>query len=503
MSVFTGDSLGIVGENDLDEFFGVTDTENAENSGPVTATWTFDVSSVSATELSVGVGAMGDFESSDFFTWSYAFDGGATAVAIASSVDEAASQDYTLDGGGVFTLSDPMSANGVLLNNNFAAISVPLDGSGSQLAVTLTASTNGGTEAFAFQNLVITEGTPPPPGTTADLLMTEVVVTPTNGEFVEIYNNGTGTVDLSDVYLTDATFAGGSVYYYQIVLAGGGGGSFGDFHARFPDGASIAAGEYQTVSLAGSADFIGEYGSAPTYELFDDGTADSAVAMREATPGSVNGQGGLSNSGEVVVLYAWDGASNLVGDIDYFVWGDKAEAIDKTGVTIGGGFGSTYLADTSIADQDPAADGSHSFGNSWQRDDLAEGTEAQAGGNGAGGSDETSENLSDTWCETAPTPGAASECPEPPAFTPTAIHDVQGNGLVSPIVGAAVEIDGIVVGDFQASDELNGFYVQEADADADADPTTSEGIYVFEGGSDVDCSCRRLCHRDRCGRRVQ
>ena len=36
--------------------------------------------------------------------------------------------------------------------------------------------------------------------------------------------------------------------------------SLADFHARFPDGASIAPGEYQTVALAGSDDFFAEYG---------------------------------------------------------------------------------------------------------------------------------------------------------------------------------------------------------------------------------------------------
>ena len=48
--------------------------------------------------------------------------------------------------------------------------------------------------------------------------------------------------------------------------------------------------------------------------------------MREATAGSVNGQGGLSNGGEVVVMYTWDGSSDLVTDVDYAVWGDKVEA---------------------------------------------------------------------------------------------------------------------------------------------------------------------------------
>ena len=42
-------------------------------------------------------------------------------------------------------------------------------------------------------------------------------------------------------------------------------------------------------------------------------------------------------------------------------------------------------------------------------------------------------------------------------------------------------VEAIVVGDYQTqgSGQLRGFFVQEEDADADADPATSEGIFVF------------------------
>ncbi len=61
------------------------------------------------------------------------------------------------------------------------------------------------------------------------------------------------------------------------------------------------------------------------------------------------------------------------------------------------------------------------------------------------------------------------------------IHDVQGTGATSPLVGSNVTVEGVVVGDFQAqgSGELRGFFLEEEDADADADPQTSEGIFVF------------------------
>ena len=70
----------------------------------------------------------------------------------------------------------------------------------------------------------------------------------------------------------------------------------------------------------------------------------------------------------------------------------------------------------------------------------------------------------------------------------TLVHDVQGSGLASPLVGTAVEIEGVLVGDFQNNaqpdnGDLNGFFVQEEDAEADADARTSEGIFVFSGSA--------------------
>ncbi|MEO1082773.1 MAG: hypothetical protein AAFY88_00880 [Acidobacteriota bacterium] len=185
------------------------------------------------------------------------------------------------------------------------------------------------------------EDVPPPPAAPR-LLLSEVVVTPTAGEMVEIHNPNDFAVDLSNFYVTDAVFTGSpSTFYYNLptgVDAGGGG--FGDFHARFPDGAMIGAGETQTIALPGSDDFTAEYAISPTYELFEDaaplGGGDGVPEMREAFAGSINNQGGLTNSGEVVILYFWDGEADLVIDIDYALWGDGAEAVDKTGVSIDG-----------------------------------------------------------------------------------------------------------------------------------------------------------------------
>lgn len=67
----------------------------------------------------------------------------------------------------------------------------------------------------------------------------------------------------------------------------------------------------------------------------------------------------------------------------------------------------------------------------------------------------------------------------------TLIHDIQGNGAASPIVDSTVTVRAVVVGDFQGEDELKGFFLQEEDADTDADPATSEGVFVYHTATDV------------------
>ena len=157
LTAFPGDTLGIIDENNLDQFFGVTDTQNPDNDGPVSATWTFNVSGLTNLFLSIDMGAMGDFELSDTFVWSYRFDGGPVITAFESSVDQAGSLEYTLASGTSVMLDDPMLANGVLLNNQLQTLTTALQGSGNELNLTLTAMTDGGSEAFAFQNIVISQ----------------------------------------------------------------------------------------------------------------------------------------------------------------------------------------------------------------------------------------------------------------------------------------------------------------------------------------------------------
>ncbi|WP_218566129.1 ExeM/NucH family extracellular endonuclease [Vallicoccus soli] len=84
-------------------------------------------------------------------------------------------------------------------------------------------------------------------------------------------------------------------------------------------------------------------------------------------------------------------------------------------------------------------------------------------------------------------PGGGTGPEEPPvgdpcAATPThQVGAVQGSGDATPLAGSTVRVRGTVVGDVEG---LSGFYLQ--DADGDGDPATSDGVFVFEPGAQVD-----------------
>jgi predicted extracellular nuclease len=57
------------------------------------------------------------------------------------------------------------------------------------------------------------------------------------------------------------------------------------------------------------------------------------------------------------------------------------------------------------------------------------------------------------------------------------IAEIQGPGAASPLVGQNVRFEGVVTGDYQGSNQLNGFFVQ--DDTPDADPATSDGLFIY------------------------
>ncbi|GAA3369939.1 endonuclease/exonuclease/phosphatase family protein [Streptomyces sannanensis] len=59
------------------------------------------------------------------------------------------------------------------------------------------------------------------------------------------------------------------------------------------------------------------------------------------------------------------------------------------------------------------------------------------------------------------------------------IHDIQGSTRISPLVGQRVtDVSGIVTG-VRTYGSSRGFWIQAPDSETDADPATSEGVFVF------------------------
>ncbi|MEN7344197.1 MAG: hypothetical protein AAAFM81_14700, partial [Pseudomonadota bacterium] len=269
---FPADSLGIVDDNNLDTFFGATDTQNGDNDGPVSATWTFDVTGATALGLSIDMGAMGDFESDDTFTWSYSLDLGPTLTAFAGTADEAVSQDYTLAGGALVTLADPMVIDGVLLSNVLTPFTTALEGEGSTLTLTLTVQTNGGSEAFAFQNIrVLQNFSAPEP---------EVI----EAEIYEIQGDGPATPFLSQTVRTTG----------NVVTALGTDGFFmqtpegrSDGNPDTSDGIFVFTGAAPTVAIGDIVDVEGSVVEFFGFTEFDDSSVVTVTGSGAALPAPI------------------------------------------------------------------------------------------------------------------------------------------------------------------------------------------------------------------------
>ncbi|MDT4329627.1 ExeM/NucH family extracellular endonuclease [Methylomonas sp. MS20] len=76
-------------------------------------------------------------------------------------------------------------------------------------------------------------------------------------------------------------------------------------------------------------------------------------------------------------------------------------------------------------------------------------------------------------------PDSTDKCRDPA----TAISAIQGNDIDSPLVGTRQTVEAIVTADFSGGAKLNGFFVQQADGETDADPTSSEGLFIAASAS--------------------
>lgn len=72
-------------------------------------------------------------------------------------------------------------------------------------------------------------------------------------------------------------------------------------------------------------------------------------------------------------------------------------------------------------------------------------------------------------------PAVAAVCGAPA----TAIHQLQGSGLSSPLTGQKVTVEGILTQDSRRPGGFGGFYLQQADAETDQNPATSEALFIY------------------------
>lgn len=230
----------------------------------------------------------------------------------------------------------------------------------------------------------------------APLLLSELSLAPNSGEMIELYNPTSAPVALRNFYLTDVPT------YFRLPAAGQT-VEASDFVVRFPASAVIPARGVVTVALDTAANFTAATGATPTYSI--------AGATMELVAGSAPT---LTNTGEPVVLFYWDGTSDRVTDVDVMLAGAPSASnalVNKSGASVDGPDADTvaaaYAADAMTITAQSAAPGS---GLSTKRIALeTAGSEAQTGGNGVLGQDETSEQTQATWDSgtyTALTPGS-------------------------------------------------------------------------------------------------
>lgn len=259
------------------------------------------------------------------------------------------------------------------------------------------------------------------PGTPSRLLLTEVVSAPSEAEYVEIYNPTSEPVDLSNYYLADTDV------YWGIVKATPNSVSSSDFIVRFPVGAIIEPGQFQTVALAGGAEFRSAFGQNPTYQI-PSSTPSTVPAMDRAFPNSLGSTRGLTNGSEPLVLFFWDGLSDRVIDVDYVYFGTPTSSnpvVNKTGLSADG-----PDEDTSPSSYRPDAPSTTApmTANVTCRKDFGESGQISSGGNGVGGTDQTSEPLATTWRggpTATPNAGTVNAMEITPAPAQLTIHGTQ------------------------------------------------------------------------------
>jgi hypothetical protein len=235
------------------------------------------------------------------------------------------------------------------------------------------------------------------------LLLSEVCVTPTAAEFIEICNPTGQAISLDYTYLSDDWYTGTpSDHYYEIVAPGYAVGTNTDYTAKFPPGSVILPGQRLVIAYDATAfKTTGFPGVVPNFEFAgqaDDPAVPNMVIVSNNLPLSTTGI--ITNTAEMVMLFHWDGLSDNVCDNDYVCWGSAGTGnrVDKTGVAIDGPDGdaipTAFFPDTPPAAQ--VAMPAPGAGSSIQRVECMESNEASPGNGCIPGATPTK---SSTWGE--------------------------------------------------------------------------------------------------------
>jgi len=236
-------------------------------------------------------------------------------------------------------------------------------------------------------------------------------------EFIEIYNPLGVPVDLTNYYLSDSPIYCRRPQQIPPVP------SPGDFVVQFPLGSSIGPGARKVIALNGTA-FATHFGFDADFE-FPPGEGDPdgpAANMVGPYPGSLN-LPNIGNTGEGLTMFFWNGASDLVQDVDILRAGQPSAGDDvqsKTGISVDGpdpDSVQTFYVPEAITM--PAMTLNAGATNSYKRRFLEGTNEYACGGNGITGNQELSENIAINWDGnvgplTLPNPGTGVNLSTPP-----------------------------------------------------------------------------------------
>jgi hypothetical protein len=228
---------------------------------------------------------------------------------------------------------------------------------------------------------------------------------PNENAFIEIYNATEATVDLTNYYLSDD-----EDYALTPGLFGAGPApniASSDFIVQFPHGAMINHRQVVVIALNG-AGFDTLFGFKADFEIKGNDPSTPDMIPIEIDPSSR-----FTIFGENICIFYWDGASDLVADVDMVNIGRPGPDDDignKTGVSVDGpdanSIATPYLDDAwTMPLQISHPSDSFSTKREWFEDDNE--LRPVGGGNGITGHDETTENILITWDTmfVAPDPG--------------------------------------------------------------------------------------------------